>query len=289
MEKDLHILTIRLSAFGDFLIALGRFKAIRNNNKNAKISVLTTAPFEKMAKQCGYFDEIIVDPKLKAKDLSPKKIKETIEKIKLLKSKFKKIDIIYDLQINDRTKLYYWFLFPIKKPKLVKTFPYVSDYDFSWMETDISNLNLPEKYCILITGCSKHRPLKRWESAKYGDLANKIVKKGYTPVLIGTDEDKESNDIVKALCPQSIDLTNKTKLFDLASISKFASFTVTNDTGPGLMSALCGTKTLFLLFENSNPIKINPPGKCVNNLRKEKKEDLSVDEVFTELENLNYI
>ena len=40
-----RVLVIKLGALGDFLQALGPFAAIRHHHKEAKITLLTTAPF----------------------------------------------------------------------------------------------------------------------------------------------------------------------------------------------------------------------------------------------------
>ena len=53
-----HILVIKLAALGDFVQALGPCAAIRQHHKDARITLLTTAPFEDLARQSGYFDEV---------------------------------------------------------------------------------------------------------------------------------------------------------------------------------------------------------------------------------------
>ena len=42
-----RILVIKLGALGDFIYALGPMAAIRRHHKDARITLLTTAPFEK--------------------------------------------------------------------------------------------------------------------------------------------------------------------------------------------------------------------------------------------------
>ena len=55
------ILVIKLSAFGDFILALGPMAAIRRHHADAQITLLTTAPFVSLARESGYFDDICVD------------------------------------------------------------------------------------------------------------------------------------------------------------------------------------------------------------------------------------
>ena len=57
------ILVIKLSALGDFVLALAAMKKIREAHKKAHITLLTTPPFEALAKSCPYFNAVEVDGK----------------------------------------------------------------------------------------------------------------------------------------------------------------------------------------------------------------------------------
>jgi len=55
------ILVIKLSALGDFVLALAAMKKIRLAHPKAHITLLTTAPFEALAKASPYFNAVVTD------------------------------------------------------------------------------------------------------------------------------------------------------------------------------------------------------------------------------------
>ena len=55
------VLVIKLGALGDFVQALGPFAAIRQNHEQARLVLLTTAPYLPIAEASGCFDAIRSD------------------------------------------------------------------------------------------------------------------------------------------------------------------------------------------------------------------------------------
>src|SRR4030095_10608933 len=53
-----RILVIKLSALGDFVLALAAMKKIRQAHPKAHIPLLTTPPCEALAKICPYFNAV---------------------------------------------------------------------------------------------------------------------------------------------------------------------------------------------------------------------------------------
>src|SRR4051812_31167992 len=56
-----RILVIKLSALGDFVLALAAMKKIREAHPKAHISLLTTPPFQSLAKASPYFNAVFPD------------------------------------------------------------------------------------------------------------------------------------------------------------------------------------------------------------------------------------
>src|ERR1700761_2230819 len=56
-----RILVIKLSALGDFVLALAAMKRIRQAHPKAHITLLTTPPFEALAKASPYFNAVETD------------------------------------------------------------------------------------------------------------------------------------------------------------------------------------------------------------------------------------
>jgi ADP-heptose:LPS heptosyltransferase len=57
------VLVIKLSALGDFVLALAAMRRIRAAHPKARITLLTTPPFEALARACDQAcDQLLGDP-----------------------------------------------------------------------------------------------------------------------------------------------------------------------------------------------------------------------------------
>ncbi len=297
-----NILVIKLSALGDFIQALGPMAAIKKHHQNAKITLLTTKGFKKFAKQCGYFDEIWIDDRPKFYNLPA----ISIFRKKLNNAKF---DRIYDLQNNDRTCGYFKLL---TKPRVewvgtakgashcnssqqrtkghafdghVQTLALagidnVQVDQLEWMDADISEYNLPADFAVIVPGCSAAHPYKRWPAEQYANLANELLKNAITPVLIGTVEDKDATDAIKAYCPEAINLNSKTSLAQIATLGRSAKITIGNDTGPMHLIGATGRPCVSLFCGKTHPIKHAPKGDNVHVLQENDLSDLLLEHVM---------
>lgn len=93
-----RVLVIKLGAMGDFMQALGAMRVVRATHPSARITLLTTEPFEAFAKACPYFDIVEADGR-------PRDLKGKGDLIRRLRSAG--YDMVYDFQNNDRTAQYY--------------------------------------------------------------------------------------------------------------------------------------------------------------------------------------
>lgn len=93
-----RVLIIKLGALGDFIQALGAMRVVRATHPSARITLLTTEPFEAFAKACPYFDIVEADGR-------PRDIKGRADLIRRLRSAG--YDMVYDFQNNDRTSQYF--------------------------------------------------------------------------------------------------------------------------------------------------------------------------------------
>src|SRR5262249_27540844 len=102
MELE-RIAVIKLGSLGDFVQALGPFRAIRRRHAGAHITLITTAPYGKLAKATRYFDAIWTGGR-------PRDLKGIVRL--LLRMRGARFDRVYDLQTSDRSSAYYWALGP---------------------------------------------------------------------------------------------------------------------------------------------------------------------------------
>lgn len=93
-----RVLVIKLGAMGDFMQALGAFRVVRATHPSARITLLTTPPYEAFAKACPFFDIVEADGR-------PKDLKGKSDLIRRLRSAG--YDMVYDFQNNDRTAQYF--------------------------------------------------------------------------------------------------------------------------------------------------------------------------------------
>ena len=192
-----RVLVIKLSAFGDFILSIRSFQAIRAHHPNADITLLTTKPYVRLAEASGCFNSVLTDTR--------PKIFEIPALLKLRKNlRSRKFNRVYDLQRNERTRLYYK-LFPSQKPEWVGNVKGCSHYyekpengiyhisvrekaqletagitgiklpDLSFIEADVSDLHLPRNYAMLVPGGAPHRPEKRWPVEQYSALCDHLT------------------------------------------------------------------------------------------------------------------
>ncbi len=299
------ILVIKLSALGDFIQALGAMAAIKRAHsqagKSAHITLLTTKNFEAFGRECGYFDDVIIDERPKLLDISG-----WIALRKTLNAPH--FDRVYDLQNNDRTHLYFKLMHP--KPEWVGTAKGASHRNIEqtnkqghavdrhkktlkmagiedvgidrleWMNGDIKALALKKPYVILVAGSAPQHPQKRWPHHNYAALANALVVQGYQPVLIGTKDEADITAHIASACPQALDCTGQTNLYQIAALAHDAAFAIGNDTGPMHLIAATSCPCLTLFSSHSAPERHAPRGENVQSIQVEHLSDLSAEDVM---------
>lgn len=300
-----RILVIKLGALGDFIQSLGPMKAIRKTHPDARITLLTTKPYASFGKDCGYFDDIWIDERPKWFEL---KTWMNFRK-KLNKAGFWRV---YDLQNNDRTSFYLKLFSSGKKPQWVgaargashrnnsplrtkgtafdghqQTLALAGIHNITidpldWMNSDISAFPLKNPYILLIPGCSPSHPGKRWPVSAYKKLSRALIEKGYQPVIIGSDIEKDIANDIKNANSDILDLTGQTSLSDIVTLARHANGAIGNDTGPMHMISVTGCPaTVLFSTKESNPKRHAPLGKDLTVLAAEDIKEISVDQVLS--------
>ncbi len=302
----LRILVIRLSALGDFIMALPAMAAIRRHHPAADITLLTTRPFVELGERSGWFNRVQVDPKPRWHDVAGWRALRRM----LRAGQF---DRVYDLQAQDRTAAYFHLFWPFRKPEWSgvargashphkdPTRRYMHAYDIhaaqlavagieqipppdlAWLDEDIRRFGLPSRFALLIPGSAPHRPGKRWPIARYGMLASGLLDRGVTPVVIGTPGEQPLGDAIRALCPRARSLIGQTSLFTIAGLARRAQLAVGNDTGPMHLIAMLDCPVVSLFSSDSDPVRSAPRGASVTVIRRDDLGSLSVDEVMAAL------
>jgi len=295
------ILVIKLSALGDFIMALGSMEAIRRHHKDAHITLLTTRPFLDIAQRSGYFNDIILDTRPKFYELH-----RWYFLFKMLNAGG--FTRVYDLQLNKRTASYYRLF--THKPEWSGIVPGSALFysnpdwrnmhafkrheeilklagigvqlpDIAWMKSDISLFGIKKPYVLLIPGSAPQHPAKRWPVKNYTALALKLARDGYQSVVLGTAAEADVTGRIAKSCPEALDLCGKTSLYDIATLARGAAGAIGNDTGPTHLITLAGCPTIALFCTTESSAALSAPvGKSVQVIEAENLENISMSDVY---------
>ncbi|MGH7012246.1 MAG: glycosyltransferase family 9 protein, partial [Caulobacteraceae bacterium] len=288
-----RILVIKLSAVGDFVLAFPGFERIRAAHPRAQITLLTTPPFEALARSSPFFDRVESDGR-------PGGIGGWLALLMHLRAA--RYDRVYDLQNSSRTRLYFQALRPFppawsgtaagcslphKNPGRMRmhalerqaeqlqaagiwpdapTKPLsAAPPDISWIVAKapaarpIAAPN-PRPIALLVPGCSAHRPEKRWPIDHYGRLAEKLQNEGFDIIVIGALAESDLAHVIQRRAPRTRDLTGRTDFFQIAALGTKAALAVGNDTGPVHLIAAAGAPVISLFSSASDPALSGPRG-----------------------------
>jgi len=308
-RKVEKILVIKLSALGDFVLALAAMRKIREAHRKAHITLLTTPPFEALAKACPYVNVVETDGR-------PEGFSQWMALRKRIRSAG--YDRVYDLQTSAHSNRIFQVLrpnppawsgialgcsLPHKNPlrNAMHTLERQADQlmyagiwpdapteagtapppDLSWVwrnlpaERPVPGAVKPKPYVMFVPGGSMHRPEKRWPVEKYGELARILYAKGFDIVVIGSVQETPLAHRIQREVPRARDLTGRTDFARIALLGAKAALAVGNDTGPLHLAAASGAPTLVLFSNVSDPALSAPRGK-VAVLRSERLTDLPV-------------
>ena len=153
--------------------------------------------------------------------------------------------------------------------------------NLDWLDTDTSRITVPDRFILIAPGGAAHRPDKRWPH--YADLARSLIEQDLTPVLLGTEAERDVTAAIHAACPGAIDLTSGTNLMEIAGLARCAAGAVGNDTGPMHLIAATGCPSLVLYSSASDPALCAQRGPDVRILQKPNLADVGVEEVEAQL------
>ena len=299
----MNILVIRHGALGDMALSFGPFAAIRARHPDARITLMTTAPFVTLAEAAPWFDRVIVDARPAWWD---------IPGLLRLRAQLGGFDFVYDLQTSGRSSRYFrlagrprWSGISAgcshPQPGPARESMHTIERQCDQLRlAGISNFPVPDlcfltnrpyqtpeaRYALLVPGAAPHRPEKRWPAAQYGGLARILVDRGLRPVVIGAPTDAALGAEICAICPKAIDLTGRTSLLDLFPLTARASIAIGNDTGPMHIAAATGCRCVVLFSAASDPALTaprGPDGAWPTVLRAPVLADLTLDRVVAAL------
>ena len=317
MKPIAKVLVIKLSAVGDFVLAFPAFERIRAAHRDAKITLLTTPPFETLAQTSPFFDRVETDGR-------PRSPGEWLELIMRLRRE--RYDRVYDLQNNDRTNLIHQMLRPFP-PQWSGTaagasLPHRNPARMSmhslerhaeqlrdagiWPDAPVAPLSAPppdlswilnkaksprpeagrvaRPLALLVQGSSAHRPEKRWPVESYARLGERLEARGFDVVIVGGLQESALAHVIQTRARRARDLTGRTDFAQIAWLGAKAAIAVGNDTGPLFIASVVGAPTLMLLStRETEPDRMAPLGPDVGWVAGETIEAIGVDAALAAL------
>jgi ADP-heptose:LPS heptosyltransferase len=297
-----RILVIKHSALGDFVLAQGAFKAIRTHHPDAHITLLTTAPYADFGQRCGYFDAVEVDLK---PNLMQWRLWLQLRRF-ITRGGF---DRVYDLQHSDRSHTYFRFFgrskpewsgiakgcsHPHRNPErnamhtLERQAEQLADAgipdtpppDLAWLDGDLEDFDLPERFVLIVPGGAPHRPDKRWPAGHYSTLATALCGQGVTPILIGTAAEATEIAAIESGEPRALSLLGRTSFGQIVALARKAALAVGNDTGPMHLIAAANCPSVVLFSKASVPAQTQPRGETVTVMQRDALETLDPEVVL---------
>jgi ADP-heptose:LPS heptosyltransferase len=315
-----NILVIKLSALGDFVLAMAAMKRIREAHPEARITLLTTAPYEQLAKHSPYFDEVMTNGR-------PQGAQEWLGLIAGLRRAH--FDRVYDLQTSQRSNMIFQALGPFQPPwsgnapgaklrhnnphrdamhtlerhvdqlKDAGIYPDAPSGPYSAPPPDISWIAAkaaperpkpagtppPRPYVLLVPGGSAHRLEKRWPDEHFARLAVGLDKAGFDVLIIGGPQEAMLAHVIQRTAKKARDLTGRTDFARIALLGAKAALAVGNDTGPLHLIAAAGAPTIAL-FSNASDPELSGPRGHVAILHSPDLADMPVEMVLKTAANL---
>jgi ADP-heptose:LPS heptosyltransferase len=298
-----RILVIRYGGFGDMILSMGAFRSIRAHQAADHVSVLTTRRFADLLRGSGYFDEVLIDDRLK-----PWQLAGWAQLIRLLRAR--RFDRVYDLQRNQRTAVLYRVIIAgrsvewsgvvqgcshyvrddpndrrhiterLVEQLAIAGIPEALPAGLGWLTGDIGPLGLPPAYMLMVPGGAPHRAEKRAPAECFAGLGQQLLAQGIAPVLLGTGSERDQIDAILSACPDAIDLSDRTSFGDIADLARGAVGAVGNDTGAMHLAAAVGCPSLVLFSAASDPMRIAPQGRRVHLLETETLRNLQTDRLI---------
>jgi len=301
------ILIIKHGSLGDVINATSVITAIRKQYINSKIDILTSSLYSKFFKKMDTSYQIQIDNR--------NGFIKSLQLLFLLNKK--KYDLIIDLQNSNRTKYYAIFLKIFSKVLINGTHIYadlkyqynksdppsaieglvnqvnllginaIKRPNLNFLESKENNLDFLDKdFFIINPGCSNKNNYKKWPALNYSIICKYLISNKILPVLIGTESDRESIEIIKKNAPDSINLLNKSPLEVVYILAKNALGALSNDTGPAHLIASTNCKLHLVLSSRSNVKTVIPQSDNVTFNQADYINNIKTEDVTSNIKKI---
>ena len=308
-KKSENILVVKTDTLTAFVAAEPYFEAIREANPNARISLLTIAPLQRIARAAPYFDQVAAMPDMRDVEAKRAFVKQ------LKASNFARI---YNLSADDNARKLQaamgpfgpkWVNAPSGRGSRSRGGPALPDVetlatsagfeaparrpDFSWAMTarkDSANMKpgwfgLSGTFALLMPSSDATR---RWPAERYGEFARMLARATIMPVLIGPKEIHNFGDEVSQIAPEIVDLTGKTDHLQLAALARESAFFVSDAAEEVHLAVSVGCAGV--LIKKSGEEHLSPEGRHVVTVTaRGDLGEVSAEFIWRRLDNMDLI
>lgn len=305
-----RVLVLKAQGLSQFVEAEPSFEAIKQAHPEALIDLLTCHEFGRLAKGAPYFDRVLAAGQFKdnqsKKNFLAQLKKQNYRTVYDLDGTSASQDIRKTLSgwrgaiwvgpkrlVNKRAdtrEMLPSFSGPAMRKLLSEANLAVGERlpDLSWAlkgRKDAANMRpswygISGQFALLLPARDEAR---RWPAENYAELASELVKRGVTPVLVGSADMKTFGNTVTQIMvrvgPKGgaralVDLTDKTDLAQLAALAKEAAFFFSGPTEEVYLALSLGCPGLLLLHPAENTQADMLDGRAVVRLTAEDPASL---------------
>ncbi|MCM8795345.1 MAG: glycosyltransferase family 9 protein [Candidatus Omnitrophica bacterium] len=314
-----RILVVRNDRFGEFLLNIPAFRALKETFPQARLTAVTSLYVKELAQCIEYLDEVIVWDNLKHK------IGEILNFTKSIKNKFdlcvifnptKEFHLIsflskIPIRVGYNRKWGFLLTHKMEDKKFLgdkheieynldlvglvgartedKSLSIKIDDDI--IEELFKELNIQSKDTLVALHPWTSDPIKQWPYESFQKLTKRVAEEFKIKILIigGEEGVVKSQHYFTGLGNNIINLTGKTTLKQLAVLLKKTQLLVSGDSGP-IHLASCVDTPVVAIFRNDIPAKSalrwGPRSKGSIILEKPNLSDITVEEVFNKVKEV---
>lgn len=302
--KEKNILIIKFGGLGDVVLSLNAIYSIREKFKKSKLLLLTEKPYREFLEHSKLFDNIIVIKRSLFYLYDIFQIKK--------KMNFLSIDKVFDLQTSKRSSFYLKFFYKrgictngigvyatIKHNNPERDMMHTLDrqaeqlslskvsfkksINLDWLYPKKQN---KKKIALIIPGGSKKRPYKRIPIEIFSIIIKFLITNKIKPILIGSQDDFLVCKKLFQIFPSIENLCNKTDFFKIAQLSKQATISIGNDTGPMHIISR-GNNPTFIFFTKYSDYKLcGQLGRRVSMIRYDQNNLEFVNQVIKKIKKV---
>jgi heptosyltransferase-2 len=309
LMKIKRILVVRNDRFGEFLLNIPAFRALKIKFPQAKISLIANPYVRELAECIDCIDEVIPweNKKHSLKELllfsnNLRKKKFSLCVIFNPAKEFNLISFLAGIPMRVGYARKWGFLLTHKIPDLKKlATKHEVEYNLDLVKLIGAEGGFEQLYLPLDGGTIKENSIiihpwtsdvrKQWPAHKFVLLAQRLIHELNLKVIFigGKDEIDSSQELLKGFRQEVVDLTGKTSLKELARLIKQSRLLISADSGPVHMASCVGTPVIAI-FRNDllgkTATRWGPKSKGSVVLENNDLSAISVEDVFVKAKEI---